>query len=620
MKSKFSNNHPKELIYQFLDFHFDPSILELSTSNKTIPLKLQPAKLLELLLIKAPSMVTREEIQQELWNNGETVEFEHGLNTCMNQLRKVLKENSSDLNFIQTLPKRGYQFIPTVNSSPRKKMLLSGKNLFAILVLLIVMVTTAIFKFTMFESTEKPIRLYISPIEIDESSLLEYAGIIEYALRLDVIENLQNKNEKQLQVITGESLWSAFDSTRKELDIQYNLLMKLSSKRTGGYIINAKMTSQGNGVLTKNKNFVLNKLDLKNLQKVSTQLAIWSANSLGLKISESEKQLIFSEDPPDYIDAMLRAKRAFLISDGKSLRQSLDWYQKAIEIKPGSPEARGGKAMALTLLAGSSEFPATATYQKAMMLVYEIETDNDATIETELVRGYILLYQHWDLVNSRKAFDAALQIKPNNAIVHAWRAAVLAAQGDTAGAAKESDLAVRLDPLSMSISADRCWYLTAANKLLDAVKACQWALDIKPKHSASQLGLAFLLEQLGEPQQALDILSPILERIADNQKDQAIINANEQLAADLSTSKLSSAYCQLANHLSNRAGKGQFPLVKLASFYSQCGEFEKIPDLLAEAFEGGESGVLFYQIDPYLKRFRGSPLSNNTELNIKKRN
>ena len=57
-----------------------------------VPLHLQPQpfKLLSLLVSRAGQLVTREEIQHELWDQDTFVDFEQGLNVCIRQIRTVL--------------------------------------------------------------------------------------------------------------------------------------------------------------------------------------------------------------------------------------------------------------------------------------------------------------------------------------------------------------------------------------------------------------------------------------------------------------------------------------------------------------------------------------------------
>jgi DNA-binding winged helix-turn-helix (wHTH) protein len=74
----------------------------------------QPFKVLWLLASRAGDVVTREEIREALWGHDTFVDFDGGLNFCINQIRKALRDSAESPRFIHTLPRRGYRFIATV--------------------------------------------------------------------------------------------------------------------------------------------------------------------------------------------------------------------------------------------------------------------------------------------------------------------------------------------------------------------------------------------------------------------------------------------------------------------------------------------------------------------------
>jgi hypothetical protein len=67
-----------------------------------------------MLLERPGDLVTREQLQQRLWSSDTFVDFDHGLNTAINQLRGAFNDSAANPRFIQTLPRRGYRFIAPV--------------------------------------------------------------------------------------------------------------------------------------------------------------------------------------------------------------------------------------------------------------------------------------------------------------------------------------------------------------------------------------------------------------------------------------------------------------------------------------------------------------------------
>jgi eukaryotic-like serine/threonine-protein kinase len=83
-----------------------------------IPLKLppQPFRILALLASHAGQLVTREEIQKQIWGDETFVDFEHGLNQCIKQVRTALNDNADHPVYVETVPRRGYRFLAPVVS------------------------------------------------------------------------------------------------------------------------------------------------------------------------------------------------------------------------------------------------------------------------------------------------------------------------------------------------------------------------------------------------------------------------------------------------------------------------------------------------------------------------
>lgn len=116
---------PEVLALRFGPFELNLRSGELRRSGVRERLQLQPAKLLALLAAEPGRLFTREELQRELWPEGTFVDFEQALNFYVRQIRTALGDQANTPRYIETLPRRGYRFLPPVetitseSSSPR---------------------------------------------------------------------------------------------------------------------------------------------------------------------------------------------------------------------------------------------------------------------------------------------------------------------------------------------------------------------------------------------------------------------------------------------------------------------------------------------------------------------
>ena len=89
---------------------------ELWKHGTRIKLVGQPFEILAVLVRRPGQLVTREELRAELWPGDTFVDFNHGLNAAVNKLRDALCDSADDPKYIETLPRRGYRFVATVES------------------------------------------------------------------------------------------------------------------------------------------------------------------------------------------------------------------------------------------------------------------------------------------------------------------------------------------------------------------------------------------------------------------------------------------------------------------------------------------------------------------------
>lgn len=100
-------------------FEADLAAGELRKRGRKIALQDQPFQLLALLLRRAGEIVTREELQNELWPADSFGEFDQGVNTAVKKIRQALGDSAENPRFIETLPRKGYRFIaPVAHAEP----------------------------------------------------------------------------------------------------------------------------------------------------------------------------------------------------------------------------------------------------------------------------------------------------------------------------------------------------------------------------------------------------------------------------------------------------------------------------------------------------------------------
>jgi DNA-binding winged helix-turn-helix (wHTH) protein/Tol biopolymer transport system component len=102
-------------LVKFSDFEVDLQTGELRKAGMRLKLTGQPFQVLAILLEGAGEVITREELQRQLWPNT-FVDVDHNLNSAINKIREALGDSSENPRFVETLPRRGYRFIAAVEN------------------------------------------------------------------------------------------------------------------------------------------------------------------------------------------------------------------------------------------------------------------------------------------------------------------------------------------------------------------------------------------------------------------------------------------------------------------------------------------------------------------------
>ncbi|HET7841137.1 MAG TPA: protein kinase, partial [Terriglobia bacterium] len=101
-------------VAHFGSFELDLRAGELRKHGLRIRLPEQSFQILAMLLEHPGELVAREEIQAKLWPHDTVVEFDHSINTAIRRLRDALNDSADHPRFVETLARRGYRFIASV--------------------------------------------------------------------------------------------------------------------------------------------------------------------------------------------------------------------------------------------------------------------------------------------------------------------------------------------------------------------------------------------------------------------------------------------------------------------------------------------------------------------------
>ena len=111
-----SPNESTELKFGFKLGQWDvkPMLGEFSDGQRSVRIQPKSMDVLLYLASKAGSVVEREELLRAVW--GDRAQSDEPLTRCIGELRRALGDTRTKPEYIQTIPKRGYQLLKPVMS------------------------------------------------------------------------------------------------------------------------------------------------------------------------------------------------------------------------------------------------------------------------------------------------------------------------------------------------------------------------------------------------------------------------------------------------------------------------------------------------------------------------
>jgi len=103
-------------LLRFGVFELNLDLEELRKNGTVLKLPPQPFRLLAMLASRSGQIVTRDEIQQQLWGSETFIDFEQGVNKCVKQIRTALGDNADNPLYLETIPRHGYRFLAPVRT------------------------------------------------------------------------------------------------------------------------------------------------------------------------------------------------------------------------------------------------------------------------------------------------------------------------------------------------------------------------------------------------------------------------------------------------------------------------------------------------------------------------
>jgi DNA-binding winged helix-turn-helix (wHTH) protein len=113
---------------RFGSFHLDLQQQELFKDGTRIRVQGKVCEALLILIQNPGELVTRETLRARLWPTDSHINYDANVNTTVNKLRQLLGDSPDRPAFVETIPRKGYTFIASVESVEQPAFVASAKG------------------------------------------------------------------------------------------------------------------------------------------------------------------------------------------------------------------------------------------------------------------------------------------------------------------------------------------------------------------------------------------------------------------------------------------------------------------------------------------------------------
>jgi len=488
-----------------------------------------------MLVERTGDVVTRAELRQLLWSSETFVDFEHGLNTSIKELRGVLSDTASEHRYIETLPRLGYRMIvpvdvvapPPVNEAIAHLQTaaaeeLVGKKishdrmlhvlapwrwpvLLGIFVVLIA-ATAAYFQWSRIRVRQPPGsgRLMLAVLPFENLTGDVGQDYFSDGLTEEMIAQLGRLDPQRLGVIARTSVMhfkhsqEQLDQIGRELGVQY--VLEGSVRRDADKVrISAQL------IQVKDQTHLwAEQYDrgLTSLLALQGEIAQEIADEIHLTLGGDHKRIAADPKPAaspssyEAYDLYLKGRYFWNKRTVQGFQQAIEYFQQAITKDPNYARAFAGLADSYALVSSYRFAPQKEFMPKARTAALRALQIDDSLAEAHTSLALITENYDWDWQTAEKEYRRAIQLDPNYATAHHWYAEYLSFQGRFDEAFRESERARQLDPLSLIIAADNGAILYFSRQYDRAIEQFRAVLEMEPNFPRAHV-LVFAYAQKG---------------------------------------------------------------------------------------------------------------------------
>ena len=373
----------------------------------------QPFEVLRVLLERPQELVTRDELQQRIWPKDTFVDYGLALKKAVNRIREVLGDSAESPRFIETVPRRGYRFIGSIERDvPR------------------------------FPS------LAVLPLEnLSRDPEQEYfaEGLTEA-----LTTTLAKIGDLRVVSRTSAMLYKGAHKPLREIarELEVDTVVEGTVLRVGRRVrITAQLIDAKREAHLWAESY---ERDLRNVLALQSDVARAIAREVQVKLTPQEEAQLAQVGPvdPEAYEAYLKGRYYWNRRTQEGHGKAAHYFQQAIAKDPAFAAALAGLADCLSGLGSFSIVAPGDGCEKAKTLALQAVQMDRNSAEAHASLAWSTMWYEYDFKIAEREFERAIELNPRYPSAHSWFGYCLALMGRFEEGISELNRAIRLDPTS----------------------------------------------------------------------------------------------------------------------------------------------------------------------------
>jgi TolB-like protein/tetratricopeptide (TPR) repeat protein len=443
-------------VYEFGPFRLDAAERSLVRAGRAVTLTPKAFDLLVAMIENRGRLLEKEDLIKKVWPDSFVEEGNLAVTVFM--LRKALGDGPDEIQYIETVPRRGYRFVADVRERPQNEAASEAEQVPQPRALRSIAV------------------LPFKPLSPDGSDEYLGRGMADGLItRLGNISQITVRPTSAVLKYAGRDL----DALTTGFELGVESVLEGSIRRSGERIrVTVQMVS-----VRDRKPLWADKFDeqFTDIFAVEDSITERVAAALTLRLTGEELRQMtrhYTENTEAY-NLCLKGRFFFSKETEDGVKKGIEYLRQAIEIDPEYALAHAWIADCYCWL---SHFymPPKEVMPKAKEAARRATQIDDSLAEGHTSLALVSMWYDWNFAESERAFKRAIEINPKYAAARLWHSFFLTAMGHTQEAMSEITLAHELDPLSLFINSGVGFPLYYSRQYSLAIERAEKLIEMEP--------------------------------------------------------------------------------------------------------------------------------------------